>query len=59
MATYDVEKQSLQAEQHLHVLANDSISTYSWRHCTVEVTDRATGQPRKLLDDVSGHIEAG
>lgn len=49
----DVEKSDL------NVLYNDSVKSYSWDACTVEVQDRATGKPKLILDNVSGVAQAG
>jgi len=43
----------------LNVLYNTSINSYSWDACTVEVKDRATGNARLLLENVSGTAKAG
>jgi hypothetical protein len=53
--TDDCEKGSV---DYLH-LQNAIVRSYSWEQVTVEVKDRTTKQPLKLLNDVSGHINAG
>ncbi len=40
-------------------LENTSIQSYSWEQVSVEVKDRKTRQPLKLLNDVSGYVAAG
>lgn len=40
-------------------LQNDIVRSYSWNEVTVEVKDRSTKQPLKLLNSVSGHVVAG
>lgn len=43
----------------LNVLYNNSVNSYSWDACAVEVKDRATGKPKLILDNVSGVAKAG
>jgi len=43
----------------LDALVNESVATYSWSGCTVSVKDRATGQEKLILHDVSGSAQAG
>ncbi|KAF2672882.1 ABC transporter [Microthyrium microscopicum] len=40
-------------------LVNDSVDVYRWSHCSVEVKDRATGNQKLILDDISGEARAG
>ncbi|KIW08776.1 uncharacterized protein PV09_00713 [Verruconis gallopava] len=40
-------------------LENTSIHSYSWSHVDVEVKDRKTKEPLKLLENVSGYVAAG
>lgn len=42
-----------------HLLRNTAVHNISWSGVTVTVTDRETKQPKTLLDNVQGYIEAG
>lgn len=50
----DIEKQ-----QGSHLLRNTTVHNISWSGITVTVTDRETKQPKTLLDNVQGYVEAG
>jgi len=40
----------------LDVLYNDSVQSYSWEDCNFQVKHRATGQPKHLLENISGVV---
>lgn len=42
-----------------HLLRNTTVHNISWSGITVTVTDRETKQPKTLLDNVQGYVEAG
>ncbi|KAH8781222.1 P-loop containing nucleoside triphosphate hydrolase protein [Diaporthe sp. PMI_573] len=42
-----------------HLLRNTTVHIISWSGITVTVTDRETKQPKTLLDNVQGYVEAG
>ncbi|KAK7703106.1 hypothetical protein SLS64_009377 [Diaporthe eres] len=42
-----------------HLLRNTMVHNISWSGITVTVTDRETKQPKTLLDNVQGYVEAG
>lgn len=42
-----------------HLLRNTTVHNISWSGVTVTVTDRETKQPKTLLDNVQGYVEAG
>lgn len=42
-----------------HLLRNTTVHNISWSGITVTVTDRKTKQPKTLLDNVHGYVEAG
>ncbi|KAF4453423.1 hypothetical protein F53441_3882 [Fusarium austroafricanum] len=44
------------AEKHL---LNTAIKNFTWRNVTVTVKDRDTKQPKAIVDDVQGIVEAG
>ena len=44
------------ASEPLH---NSTIKNLSWHNITVTVSDRKTGEPKQLLDDVNGEVKAG
>ncbi|KAK8190481.1 ATP-binding cassette transporter-like protein [Phyllosticta capitalensis] len=54
--TNDVEKGSYGDYAHLN---NDTVQSYTWDQVTVTVKDRETKQPKKILDNVSGYVQAG
>lgn len=54
----DVEKQRGGAAG-AHLLRNTTVHNISWSGITVTVTDRETKQPKTLLDNVQGYVEAG
>lgn len=51
----DVEEGTLM-EEHL---VNTTVKNITWTGVTVTVKDRETKQPRTIVDDVSGIVEAG
>jgi len=40
-------------------LTNDTVQSFSWDDVTVTVNDRATQQPRDILSNVNGIVDAG
>lgn len=54
----DIEKQHGSAAGS-HLLRNTTVHNISWSGITVTVTDRETKQPKTLLDNVQGYVEAG
>ena len=40
-------------------LFNSAVKDFSWRGVTVTVKDRNTKEPKRLLENVSGNIQAG
>lgn len=44
------------AEKHL---LNTTVKTLTWRGVTVNVKDRDTKQPKSIVDNVEGIVEAG
>jgi hypothetical protein len=40
-------------------LKNRDIKEFSWSGVTVQVVDRETKQPKKILSDVNGYLVAG
>lgn len=44
------------AEKHL---LNTTIKNFTWRNVTVTVKDRETKQPKAIVDNVEGIVEAG
>ncbi|KAJ0116349.1 hypothetical protein J7T55_007328 [Diaporthe amygdali] len=42
-----------------HLLRNTTVHNISWSGITVTVTDRTSKQPKTLLDNVQGYVEAG
>ena len=40
-------------------LVNDTVSSLSWSNVSITVKDRQTKQPKAILSDSSGHVEAG
>jgi len=40
-------------------LRNDTVNTFSWNDITVTVKDSKTGEPKAILDNVSGIAQAG
>ena len=40
-------------------LMNDSVKTFLWQGVTVTVKDNKTGQPKAILNNVDGFVEAG
>lgn len=51
----DVEQHAM-AEAHLR---NSSVNSVSWSSVTVTVKDRATKQPKVIVDNVNGYVQAG
>lgn len=51
----DVEQHTL-AEAHLR---NTTVRKISWRGVNVTVKDRETKQPKLIVDNVEGYVEAG
>jgi ABC-type multidrug transport system ATPase subunit len=51
----DVERQDADTSY----LANDTVTNLTWSNVTVTVKDRETKQPKALLQDVNGSVEAG
>lgn len=54
----DIEKQN-GGGAGSHLLRNTTVHNISWSGITVTVTDRETKQPKTLLDNVHGYVEAG
>ncbi|KAI7774246.1 hypothetical protein LA080_009046 [Diaporthe eres] len=54
----DIEKQH-GGTAGTHLLRNTTVHNISWSGITVTVTDRETKQPKTLLDNVQGYVEAG
>lgn len=54
-ANVDIEKQAV-AEAHLK---NTTVQNVSWRGVTVTVKDRVTKQPKTIVENVEGIVEAG
>lgn len=54
----DIEKQNGGGGES-HLLRNTTVHNISWSGITVTVTDRETKQPKTLLDNVQGYVEAG
>lgn len=52
----DVEKASLGDYAHLN---NDTVQSYSWENVKVTVKDRETKQPKDILSNVTGFVQAG
>ena len=52
---YETERKN----EALSLLSNHEVSRYTWKNCSVQVKDRHTGEPRKLLHNVSGELRAG
>lgn len=55
----DIEKQRGGGSGSHHLLRNTTVHNISWSGVTVTVTDRETKQPKTLLDNVQGYVEAG
>jgi hypothetical protein len=51
----DVERRSLD-DTRLH---NDIVKTFAWEGVSVHVKDRQTKQPKCILENSSGYVEAG
>lgn len=51
----DVEKQLSSSS----ILNNDDVESLAWHELSVTVNDRATGNPRKILDSASGIVRPG
>ena len=51
----DIEKHAV-AEAHLK---NTTIRNLAWKNVTVTVKDRETKQPKKIVENVEGIVEAG
>ncbi|KAK6866268.1 hypothetical protein PG995_002796 [Apiospora arundinis] len=47
---------STAADAHL---LNTTVSSIAWRGVTVTVRDRKTKEPRNLVENVEGYVEAG
>lgn len=54
-ARTDIEQQAV-AEDHLK---NTTVQSISWRNVTVTVKDRETKQPKAIVENVEGIVEAG
>lgn len=54
-ASSDTERQ----KSHEFYMFNDVVHSLSWSNITLTVEDRSTKQPKSLISDVSGSIEAG
>ncbi|KAL1875208.1 hypothetical protein Daus18300_003279 [Diaporthe australafricana] len=54
----DIEKQRGGAAGS-HLLRNTTVHNISWSGVTVTVTDRETKQPKTLVDNIQGYVEAG
>lgn len=52
----DVEQQPVGTDTHLQ---NTTVQNFSWRGVSVTVKDRETKQPKVIVDNVEGHVEAG
>lgn len=52
----DVEQHGALAEAHLR---NTTVRSISWRGVSVTVKDRETKQPKEIVDNVEGYVEAG
>lgn len=55
-ALSDVEKDA--AADYAH-LTNDAVQSFSWKDVTVTVKDRLTKQPKDILSDIHGVVQAG
>lgn len=53
----DVEKDAA-GVNYAHLM-NQTVRNFSWSNVSVTVKDRTSKQPLRLLDDVSGMVEAG
>ena len=51
----DVEQRPV-AEKHL---LNNTVKNFTWRGVTVTVKDRETKEPKTIVDNVEGIVEAG
>lgn len=40
-------------------LMNDTVENFTWNGVTVTVSDNKTGQPKAILDNIDGIVEAG
>ena len=50
----------LESAKALHPpLVNDVVQNFAWQNVTVTVKDRATKQPRNILSNSSGSVNAG
>ena len=54
-ANMDIEQQAM-AEAHLK---NTTVRDFSWQGVTVTVKDRVTKQPKTLVENAQGVVEAG
>lgn len=54
-ASSDTERQN----SHGFYMHNDIVHSLSWSNITLTVEDRSTKQPKSLISNVSGSIEAG
>lgn len=53
--TPDIERQALSKS----LLGNTTVQNFAWRDVTVTVKDRVTKQPKAILENVSGIVNAG
>lgn len=53
--TLDVERKTVQDTS----LKNDTVRTFAWQGVTVTVKDRGTKQPKAILSNIDGYVEAG
>ncbi|KAH8176696.1 ABC transporter domain-containing protein [Sarocladium implicatum] len=59
MSNYDQTQDIELGQTRAHHLTNDTVSSFSWSSLTVTVKSRATKQPLRILDNVSGIVRAG
>lgn len=53
--TVDVEQKAIDESS----LRNDTVRNFSWQGVSVTVKDRGTKEPKAILDNVEGYVEAG
>jgi hypothetical protein len=53
--TMDVEQKAIDESS----LRNDTVRNFSWQGVSVTVKDRGTKEPKAILDNVEGYVEAG
>jgi hypothetical protein len=51
----DVEKNNGEYTQ----LINNTVRNFAWKDITISVKDRSTKQPKNILNDVNGFVQAG